>query len=309
LLVLEPKDELDGVFFAAYLNCCIQFSIENTGVPQLTAPHVVRYSIPVPPRHEQRGISAALSDADALIESLDRLIAKKRAIKQAAMQQLLTGQTRLPGFNDAWVETSLGNLGRFYKGYGIKRDDVRSEGVPCIRYGEIYTRYKDFTGELYSRVPWRVAASAFPLKTGDLLFTASGETIEEIGTCLAYLGDEEAYAGGDIVVLRPNQGNPEYLGHLLNHSSVVAQKMRLGQGDAVVHIGARSLSEIEIRLPPRKEQDAVAGVLSDMNSEIEALKRRRDKARQIKHGMMQELLTGRTRLAEPETPAAEEAPA
>ena len=264
--------------------------------------------VPIPPRREeQRAIAAALSDADALIESLDRLIAKKRAIKQAAMQQLLTGEARLPGFEREWESRRLESLGTFYKGYGIKRDDVRDEGVACIRYGEIYTRYGDYTHELYSRIPRRVADSAFELRQGDLLFAGSGETAEEIGMCMAYLGQEEAYAGGDIVVLRPKHGNPEYLGHLLNHSSVVAQKMRLGQGDAVVHISARSLGQIEILLPPEAEQDAIARTLSDMDLEIGALMKRRDKARGIKQGMMQELLTGRTRLVEPQSQAAEEA--
>ncbi|QOC22751.1 restriction endonuclease subunit S [Wenzhouxiangella sp. AB-CW3] len=256
--------------------------------------------LPIPMLFEQRAIATALSDADALIESLDRLIAKKRAIKQAAMQQLLTGQTRLPGFTGGWETKRLGDVGTFYKGQGIRRDDVSNEGVPCIRYGEIYTRYGDCVLTPESRIPKTVAEAAFPLRTGDILFAGSGETAEEIGMCVAYLGEQPAFAGGDIVVLRPNEGVSAYLGRLLNHPTIAQEKARLGQGDAVVHISARNLAQIEVQMPRQEEQTAIATVLSDIDTEIEALEHRRDKARQIKQGMMQQLLTGRVRLVEPE---------
>jgi type I restriction enzyme S subunit len=262
---------------------------------------LLNLKVPCPAEKEQRAIATALSDADALIESLDRLIAKKRAIKQAAMQQLLTSQTRLPGFTGEWETKRLGDVGTFYKGQGIRRDDVSDEGVPCIRYGEIYTRYGDCVLTPESRIPEAVAEAAFPLRTGDILFAGSGETAKEIGMCVAYLGEQLAFAGGDIVVLRPNEGVSAYLGRLLNHPTIAQQKARLGQGDAVVHISARNLAQIEVHLPKQEEQTAIATVLSDMDAEIEALERRRDKARQIKQGMMQQLLTGRVRLVAPHT--------
>ena len=117
--------------------------------------------------------------------------------------------------------------------------------------------------------------------------------------CVAYLGEQPAFAGGDIVVLRPNGGISAYLGRLLNHPTIAQQKARLGQGDAVVHISARNLAQIEVHLPNPEEQTAIATILSDMDTEIETLEHRRDKARQIKQGMMQQLLTGRVRLVAP----------
>ncbi|MGQ7244944.1 restriction endonuclease subunit S [Salinicola sp. V024] len=272
----------------------------GNGQPNLNTALIRNIRVPFPCIREQRAIATALSDVDALIESLDRLIVKKRAVKQGAMQQLLTGRKRLPGFELAWETTRLGDLGVFYKGRGIRRDDVSDEGVPCIRYGEIYTRYDNYVTEPESRIPSNIALSAFLLKTGDILFAGSGETAEEIGMCLAYLGETPAFAGGDIVILRPHCGISAYLGHLLNHPSIARQKARLGQGDAVVHISARNLSQIELRLPPEDEQTAIAAVLSDMDAEIEAMESRCDKARQIKQGMMQQLLTGRVRLVKPE---------
>ena len=249
-----------------------------------------------PPHSEQRAIAEALSNVDELIAASDALLAKKRAIKQAAMQQLLTGRNRLPGFDGDWKTKRLDDLGFFSKGYGIKRDEVSQDGFPCIRYGEIYTTYETRVSDPLTRIPLDVALSALPINSGDILFAGSGETAEEIGRCTVYLGEDQAYAGGDIVVLTPVRQNSLYLGYLLNHATVAAQKARMAQGDAVVHISAANLAQVRVSLPSIGEQAAIADVLSDMDDEIATLERRRDKTRAIKQGMMEQLLTGRVRL-------------
>ena len=265
-------------------------------VPIVNKTQLSETLIVLAPKPEQRAIAEALSDVDELLAALEALIAKKRAVKQAAMQQLLTGKSRLPGFSGAWETMRLGDLGAFSKGRGIKRDDVSDTGLPCIRYGELYTRYKDYILNPVSRIPSAVALEALPIKKGDLLFAGSGETAEEIGICAAYLGEEPAYAGGDVIILTPSGQNSIYLGHLMNHPIVATQKARMGQGDAVVHISASNLAQVSIELPPLTEQTAIANILSDMDTEIAALERRRDKTRVVKQGMMQQLLTGRVRL-------------
>ncbi len=243
----------------------------------------------------QREIAQSLGHADDLIATLERLIAKKQSIKQGLMQQLLTGSTRLPGFEDKWITTTFGQLGVILKGRGIKRDDVRAVGTPCIRYGELYTYFVDYTASPRSFVDREVASTALPIRSGDLLFAGSGETRTEIGMCVAYIGDVPAVAGGDILVLRGNTFNPIYLATLANTSAVTNQKARAGQGDAVVHINSRALAAISVSLPPRPEQDAIAKVLVDADQELQSLHERLRKARAIKTGMMQQLLTGRTR--------------
>ncbi|ADH86696.1 restriction endonuclease subunit S [Desulfurivibrio alkaliphilus] len=248
-----------------------------------------------PPPLEQRAIAAALTDVDALLAKLDQLIAKKRDLKQATMQQLLTGQTRLPSFSGEWETKLLGEIGDFIKGKGVSRDQAQSGRLPCVRYGEIYTIHNDLIREFHSWISKEVAETATSLKSGDLLFAGSGETKEEIGKCVAFIDDTEAYAGGDIVVLRPRSVNSIFLGYALNSPAVNRQKASLGQGDAVVHISAKALADITIFLPGDAEQTAIAAVLSDMDAEIAALERRREKTRFIKQGMMQELLTGRIR--------------
>jgi len=206
----------------------------------------------------------------------------------------------LPGFNGGWKKSNLGKIGKFLKGNGIKRDELVDSGYPCILYGELYTTYKNYILNTISRIPYCITNVALPIETGDLLFTGSGETPEEIGKCSAYIGKERVYAGGDIVVLRSPKHDPVFLSHLMNHSSTVKQKSRLAQGDAVVHISARHLSQIEIYLPPIEEQRTISSILLDMDAEIDALERQRDKMKQIKQGMMQQLLTGRIRLLDKE---------
>lgn len=270
--------------------------ITGTGQPQIVRSPLAAFYVPLPPLPEQRAIAAALSDVDALLAALDRLIAKKRDLKQAAMQQLLTGQTRLPGFSGEWEVKRLGEFGVFLKGSGVKKDDSQSGELPCVRYGEIYTRHNDHIKSFSSLISAEVAATARLLKQGDLLFAGSGETREEIGKCVAFVDAFDAYAGGDIVILRPQGMDSLFLGYLLNTPAINRQKASRGQGDAVVHIGASALAAIAIHLPPLAEQTAIAAVLSEMDSELSALEQRRDKTRALKQGMMQELLTGRTRL-------------
>ncbi len=276
-------------------------------INQITNKSLNSFKIPYPGSRERTAIAEALSDVDGLLAALEKLIDKKRAIKQAAMQQLLTGETRLPGFSGAWQPKRLGDIGPFSKGRGIKREDVSLEGLPCVRYGELYTRYHNYIVRIESRIPPIVALTALPIQTGTLLFAGSGETAEEIGRCAAYLGKEQAYAGGDIIVLTPLEQDSIYLGHLMNSPTVVTQRARMAQGNAVVHISASNLAQVKIELPSITEQTAIAAVLSDMDKEITALEERRDKARAIKQGMMQALLTGHVRLVEPEPASEQEA--
>jgi type I restriction enzyme S subunit len=269
----------------------------GTTMKHLNVGDMLEFLVPIPhTKAEQEAIANALSDADALIESLEQLITKKRQIKQGTMQELLTGKKRLPGFSGDWVVKRLGELGHFLKGSGVRKDESLSGDLPCIRYGEIYTKHRDYIKAFYSCVSPEVASTARLLKQGDLLFAGSGETKEEIGKCVAFVDDIEAYAGGDIVILRPEKSSPTFLGFYLNTAPINRQKASKGQGDAVVHISAAALSSIEIIIPKLEEQTAIATILSDMDTEIAALETKLTKARQLKQGMMHNLLTGRIRL-------------
>ena len=276
-----------------------ELSSGGSGRGGLNLSLIRKIQLPFPPLSEQRAIANALRDVDALLDSLDCLIAKKRDLKQAVMQQLLTGKTRLPGYEGKWEVVQIGSLGTFSKGQGIRKDEAMSGDISCVRYGEIYTHHNDVIRSFNSKISASAAKTSRMLKTGDLLFAGSGETKEEIGKCVAFVADEEAYAGGDIVILSPFKGNSIFFGYLFNTTIIARQKANKGQGDAVVHISSSALSSIEIPLPPEPEQQAIAAVLSDMDAEIAVLERRRNKTRDLKQAMMQELLIGKTRLISP----------
>lgn len=302
-LVKIDQSQVDSRFIQYWLQAThaqaqIENSVSRAAQPNLFINSIERLKCPIAPTiSEQRAIAAALSDVDALLAGLDRLLAKKRDVKQAAMQQLLTGSTLLPGFAGEWEVQRLGSIGTFVKGSGIRKDEAASGDIPCVRYGELYTRHHDVVRQFTSRISRSVAAQATRLKRGDILFAGSGETKEEIGKAVAFVDDCEAYAGGDIVILRPHSSDSTFLGYYLNTPPIQVQKASRGQGDAVVHIGAAALAAIEITMPvDTAEQSAIATVLSDMDAELAALEQRRDKTLALKQGMMQELLTGRTRL-------------
>jgi type I restriction enzyme, S subunit len=266
-------------------------------INQITNKSLNGFSIPFPRQESEReAIAAVLTDADSLIQSLEQLLVKKRCIKQGAMQELLTGKRRLPGFSGKWEAKRLGSLGSFLKGRGVTKHESASGNLACIRYGEIYTRHNDYIRGFYSWISPAVAATATRLKKGDILFTGSGETKEEIGKCVAFVNDVETYAGGDIIILRIDEADPLFLGYYLNTGAINQQKATKGQGDAVVHISARALADIEGVFPSVPEQAAISTALLDMDAEIAALEAEHLKATQMKQGMMQDLLTGRIRL-------------
>ena len=299
-LTPDPKRADSAFLFYLFSGSDLQRQIKNqsigSSVPGFNLGRLRALRFRVPALHEQKAIAEALSDADALIESLEQFLTKKRQIKKGAMQELLTGKKRLPGFSGEWEMKRLGELGGFLKGGGVSRDESVTGSLACVRYGELYTRHDDCIKRFYSWISREVAATATRLEQGDILFAGSGETKGEIGKCAAFVDDIEAYAGGDIVILRSKKADPLFLGYYLNTGPINKQKASKGQGDAVVHISAAALADIQCVVPCVSEQTAVASTLSDMDTEIAALESKLVKARQIKQGMMQELLTGRIRL-------------
>ena len=275
----------------------IRVEVNAGNTPYITMGTLTEMGVVLPnDAAEQRAIATALSDVDGLLGGLDRLIAKKRDLKQAAMQQLLTGQTRFPGFHGEWEVKRLGDVGKFLKGSGVTKDQTRSGTLACVRYGELYTQHNDVVRDFHSWISPVVAATAVRLEQGDILFAGSGETKEEIGKCAAFVSDVEAYGGGDIVILRPDDSDSVFLGYYLNTGSIARQKASRGQGDAVVHISSSALSDVRCKLPPLPEQTAIAEVLTEMDAELAGIEQRREKTRALKQAMMQELLTGKTRL-------------
>lgn len=207
-------------------------------------------------------------------------------------------QTEIGLIPEDWEITKLGELGFFSKGAGISREEAHTGTLAAIRYGEIYTSHNDYIREFYSWISEEVALKSKKLKYGDLLFTASGETKEDIGKCVAFISKEDVYAGGDIIILSIDTElqDSRYWGYYLNSAQIVKQKSARGQGDSVVHIVPRELATIEVAAPLKQEQQRIAEALSNTDKLISSLSKLIEKKRLIKQGAMQQLLTGKKRL-------------
>lgn len=176
-----------------------------------------------------------------------------------------------------WDVMRLAHMGTFLKGRGIARGDITEEGVQAILYGDIYTQYDVKAETLVRRTSAEVAAGSQRLFRGDLLLTGSGETKEDIGKCVVYLGSEPAYAGGDVIIIRQNKAHSLFLSYVLNSLPIVAQKTMMAKGEIVVHIYSSDLRDIVLPLPPIEEQRAIAAFLDERTVRIDGLIARKER--------------------------------
>lgn len=247
--------------------------------------------VPMPPAPEQRAIAAALSDMDALLSGLDRLIAKKRDLKQAAMQQLLTGQTRLPGFQGAWESKQLGDIIEHVNDGATPSTNDSSNfggGISWVVIDDIKDSIQSTRTTLTQR---GLLACAATLWDSGTLVVSTGATIGEVGVLAVPAATKQGICG--IVFRRTLATTPFMKFWFIKNKMLLSAK---AQGSTIKEVRPPTLKKIEIELPSVAEQEAIAAVLSDLDAELAALEARRDKTRALKQGMMQELLTGRTRL-------------
>lgn len=279
-------------------------SIRTVGAqPKLALTRLRKFAVPLPPTEaEQRTIATALSDVDGLLGGLDRLIAKKRGIKQAAMQQLLTGKTRLPGFSGQWSMMRLGDHVEFLHHGVNSRAELLPEGlIKYLHYGDVHA-CKDVYLSPHS-LPCLPAAKAAPLdrlRDGDLIFADASEDVAGVSKSVEIrdVGSTEVVAGLHTIAARFDKEvlADGFKGFLQFCPPFAAQLRRLAAGTKVYATNRAHVASVELPLPTVPEQTSIATVLSDMDAELRALKARRDKARDVKQGMMQQLLTGNTRL-------------
>ncbi len=243
----------------------------------------------IPSEEEQRAIVEVLSDVDGLINALDALIAKKRAIKQATMQQLLTDKTRLPGFSGAWETKRVSDFGDVITGAtpSTKVNAFWDGTFPWITPTDI-TSERDMT----------TSERMITLEGLNAIRTLSPNTV--LVTCIASIGKNAILrtigsCNQQINAVTPNAAhNVEFLYYLFEFNS---NYLLANAGITATNIVSKAaFSNLEFEIPPLEEQRAIAAVLSDMDAEISALEQRRDKTLAIKRGMMQQLLTGRVRL-------------
>lgn len=273
-------------------------------INQITNKSLTSFRVPLPPTDaEENAIASALSDVDALLDGLERLISKKRDLKQAVMQQLLTGKTRLPGFSGEWELRTLFDLAErrkdlFDDGDWIESAHITTEGIRLIQTGNIgvgsflekevkkYVSEKSFT-----------ALRCKQLKVGDLLVCRLADPAGR-ACVLPDIGEDRIVTSVDVTIFRPEQESADrvFLANLFSTPEWFRAVSDRSGGTTHKRISRGALGRIVINLPPRAEQTAIASVLSDMDAELSALEARRNKTRALKQAMMQALLTGKTRL-------------
>lgn len=253
--------------------------------------------IPVPPLPEQRAIAAALSDVDGLLGGLDRLIAKKRDLKQAAMQQLLTGQTRLPGFHGEWEVKRLDAIADVIDPHPSHRaPDEVSNGVPFVGIGDL-DEDGNLVGSKLRYVDRAVLVEHAARYNLDDQLIGLGR-VASIGKVVCLKPLPEGFAiSPTLGVIRGRIVQRGYLLYALRSKFITEQFTRIMSGSTRSSVGMEVLRKLDVLLPPKpEEQTAIATVLSEMDGELAVLEQRREKTRALKQAMMQELLTGRTRL-------------
>jgi type I restriction enzyme S subunit len=251
---------------------------------------------------EQTSIAKALGEVDDLLYSLDQLLIKKQSIKQAALQELLTGKRRLPGFEGEWETIRLGDHVKYLKNGTNSRAELRADGrVKYLHYGDIHASSRSCASphDLPS-LPVAKAAGLDRLKDGDLIFADASEDISgvsksvEIGDCR----DSEVVSGLHTIAARFEKCvmADGFKGFLQYVPSFSEHLRRLAAGTKVYATNRAHISSAEVQLPLVPEQRAISGVLMDMDDDIAVLQHRLSKAHSIKQGMMQQLLTGKIRL-------------
>lgn len=273
------------------------------------------FKIALPPtKAEQEAIAEALSDTDGLIESLEQLIAKKHHLKQGAMQELLTGKKRLPGFvpvgagfkpaltnvPDGWEVKRLGELGSTFGGLtGKTKSDFGEGEARYITFMNIMTNVV-IDCDTFEQVKVSPTESQNQVMKGDLFFNGSSETPEEVGMC-AVLSEniQNVFLNSFCFGFRFRNGAEAdglYTAYYFRSRAGRELLKSLAQGATRYNLSKTALLKVALPLPPLPEQTAIAAILSDMDAEIAALETKLAKTRQLKQGMMHNLLTGEIRL-------------
>ena len=191
-----------------------------------------------------------------------------------------------------WISSQLGSLGVFSKGKGISKKETLPDGIPCIRYAEIYTVYDFRIKTFKSFISPITAKTSKKLTKNDIIFAGSGETVEDIGKSVAFTLDCDAYVGGDSIVLSPSSDlDSTFLSYQLNDNIRRSQLRKLGQGSSVIHIYSSGLQEVILSLPPLPEQKKIASILTSVDEVIENTQKQIDKLQDLKKATMNELLT------------------
>lgn len=293
LITAVPNKDLLCIDYLYYALKTLTVGNSGTSIPQLTIPSIKNIVIPVPPLSEQQSIvnylDSAFAKIDAMKANAEKALNEAKALFQASLKEMLEPK-------EGWEEKALKDFATdMFRGSGVKRDQVIEQGFPCVRYGEIYTKYNYHFNECVSHTLVEYVNSPKYFEYGDILFAITGESVEEIGKSIGYTGKEKCIAGGDIVVMKHNY-EPRYISYALCTPNAIRQKGRGKTKLKVVHTNIPSLKEIIIPIAPMNEQKVIADTLDSLKSKVDRLQANFEKISQecdaLKQALLREVFEG-----------------
>ncbi len=306
LYVKEKKEKyVDEFMFYKLTHLNLNKFANHNAQPVISGEKIYPILIAFPPLPEQQRIADILSTTDAHIDKLDKIIDDYQLLKKGMMKKLLTEgightefkETEIGRIPKEWDILTVSKLGTFKKGKGISKSEVKSYGIQCIRYGEIYTSYDHFVRETTSFINEESAKLSELIRNGDIVFAGSGETVEDIGKAVTYLGDKPCYVGGDTIIMHPNDTiDSMFLTYYLSSTQVKKQMKKLGQGSSIIHIYLEGIKKILIAVPSIDEQCLIGSLFETIDNRIHLFKESKQEFIQLKKSLMEKLLTGRIRV-------------
>lgn len=286
---------LSKIFMSFYFEDFLNRLVAGSTINHLYQKDFVKFCFPLPNSEEQTAIATALSDVDSLISALTKKIEKKKAIKQGLMQQLLTGKKRLPGFCGDWIKKKVSSVSDILRGGSprpIENYIVKSGGVNWIKIGDVDSSAKYIFRTNEQIIESGIQYSRF-VHSGDLLLSNS----MSFGRPYILKTEGCIHDGWLVIQNYDKYFDKEFLYYLLGSDEILKQYKSLAAGSSVLNLNKDIVGKVVLYFPPSiSEQTTIANILSDCDSEIAALEEKRDKYKEIKQGIMQQLLTGKIRL-------------
>jgi type I restriction enzyme S subunit len=265
--------------------------------PRVKFKDLANYEFLLPPKDQQAQLAELLWAMDEVVESENSALTTLEAILNSNIENELHGislkgkviREVLDEFSEKGELISLVNLGELLKGKGIPKSDVKEEGLPCVRYGELYTKHHRVIRKFSSFISESDKSKSFLLKKNDILFAGSGETITEIGKSAAFVDDIEAYAGSDTLLFRPFDMDGYYLGYLMNSQFVRQQLNKYGTGATVMHIYNSDLAKVKVPYIDREEQIEIAGKLEEISRNVFSLESKISSSKALKKSLINQV--------------------
>ncbi len=319
--IMQPQDDFDRIFlYYFYLNLDstkrmkpLYTGLRNT----ISKENFFSFKTFIPPLEEQTEIAKFLDDKTAKIDhaisikqkQIDLLKERRQILIHKAVTQGINSNVKLKDSGVEWIGEipehwevkRLASFGKFSKGGGFSKADLTEDGVSAILYGDIYTKYDIEITKGVRFISNETAKKSISIKKGDILFTGSGETMEDIGKCVVFSSDEKTVAGGDVIIFEQFGNNNLFLSYVLNTEGAKYEKARYSKGEIIVHTYGSKLRNIYIPIPPLVEQEKIAEYVDNAMNKIAtaiSLKEKEiEKLKEYKASLINSVVTGKVRVS------------